>query len=68
VSGYTVDGWGGIHPFGGAPPVAVTTNFQRDIVRSIVLRRDGLGGYTLDSQGGMHEFGGAPPVQVTFTV
>ena len=62
VSGYTLDGYGGVHPFGGAPPVGPTAYWPGwDIARDIVLRPDGKSGYTLDGYGGVHPFGGAPP-------
>ncbi len=35
--GYTLDGWGGVHPFGGAPSVVVTGYWPGwDIVRGLV--------------------------------
>ncbi len=67
VMGYTLDGYGGIHPFGGAPPVADSATWPgQDIARGIVLTpsRDAVSvqGYTLDYSGGIHPFGGAPAV------
>jgi GH25 family lysozyme M1 (1,4-beta-N-acetylmuramidase) len=60
-SGYALDGWGGIHPFGGAPAVAGAPSWPDwDIARRIALRPDGVSGYVLDGWGGLHPFGGAP--------
>jgi GH25 family lysozyme M1 (1,4-beta-N-acetylmuramidase) len=62
-SGYLLDGWGGIRPFGGAPAVSDAASWPGfDIARRIVLRADGRSGYVLDGWGGMHPFGGAPAV------
>jgi hypothetical protein len=61
TSGYTVDGYGHITPFGGAPTVSSAAYWQGwDIVRGIALRPDGVSGYVLDGWGGIHPFGGAP--------
>jgi hypothetical protein len=61
-----LDGFGGVHPFGGAPAVAVTAYWSGwDIARGIVLQSGGPGGYVLDGFGGVHPFGGAPAVAVT---
>ena len=66
VSGYVLDEFGGIHPFGGAPIVQTTANWPNwDIARGIVLRPDGVSGYVLDGFGGVHPFGDAPGVQTT---
>jgi hypothetical protein len=66
TGGYTLDGWGGIHPFGinGAAPVAASKivqtgywpgwNIARDIV--LVPGDGGHSGYTLDGWGGVHPF------------
>jgi hypothetical protein len=64
VRGYTLDGFGGIHPFGGARPVIGNATWSEDVARGIVLVA-GLNdifvqGYTLDYSGGIHPFGGAP--------
>ncbi len=66
-AGYVLDGWGGIHPFGGAPAVGGNAYWPGwDIARGIVLLPDStptsVGGYTLDGWGGIHPFGGAPTV------
>jgi hypothetical protein len=34
-AGYTLDGWGGLHPFGGAPAVGSAYWPGRDIAKSI---------------------------------
>jgi uncharacterized protein YvpB len=62
--GVTLDGWGGLHPFGGmvlnqhASPS--WPNF--DVARSVTLRADGMGGWILDAWGGIHPFGIAPEI------
>ena len=59
--GYVLDGWGGVHPFGSAPSVAVEGYFYGwDIANGLALDPDGPGGYVLDGWGGLHPFGGAP--------
>jgi hypothetical protein len=64
-SGYVLDGWGGIHPFGGTPREAVTGYWPNwDIARGItLLPGSSTAGYVADGWGGMHPFGGAPAVQ-----
>jgi hypothetical protein len=64
--GYTLDGFGGVHPFGGARPVVGAARFDGDVARGLVLT-PGVNalfvqGYTLDYSGGLHPFGGAPAV------
>lgn len=60
--GYVLDGFGGLHPFGGAPPAARTAYWDGwDIARAVVTRADGSSGYVADGWGGVHPFGGAPP-------
>src|SRR5205085_1048881 len=55
AGGYVLDGFGGIHAFGGAPPVTATGYWPgRDIARGIALRPDGVSGYVLDGWGGIH--------------
>lgn len=68
--GYTLDAYGGVHPFGNAPAVTVTGYWNGwDIARGIALRADGKSGYVLDGWGGAHPFGPAddmpPNVQMT---
>ena len=66
TSGYTLDAYGGIHAFGGAPAVTASAYWPGwNIARGIVLRADGQSGYTLDGWGGIHPFGGAPPVPIS---
>jgi hypothetical protein len=66
ASGYTLDGWGGVHPFGGAPPVTIGAYWPNwDIARAIALGPDGKSGYTLDGWGGVHPFGNALPIAVS---
>ncbi len=56
--GYALDGWGGIHPFGGAPALAGTSYWPGwDIGRGIALDPAGGGGLVLDGFGGLHPFG-----------
>ena len=69
--GYTLDGYGGLHPFSiagtTAPPAAKGAAYWTgwDIARGIATTADGHGGYTLDGFGGLHPFrvgnGTAPP-------
>lgn len=70
TGGYTLDGWGGLHPFaigtGSLPPMPTGVAYWRgwDIARGAALRFDGTGGYTLDGWGALHPFaagGPAPP-------
>jgi uncharacterized protein YvpB len=62
--GVTLDGWGGLHPFGGmvlnqhAAPY--WSNF--DVARAVTVRADGMGGWILDAWGGIHPFGIAPEI------
>jgi hypothetical protein len=67
--GYTLDGWGGIHPFGGAPATyggGYWPNF--DIAKRFVLLSDGTGGYILDGWGGPHGFAvGSNPMPPAIT-
>ncbi|HEX4579379.1 MAG TPA: C39 family peptidase [Candidatus Dormibacteraeota bacterium] len=66
--GVILDGWGGLHTFGGA---AVTTSGAPywpgwDIARAVAVRADGTGGWTLDGYGGIHNWGAAAPVATPF--
>jgi len=55
--GYELDGYGGIHPLGGAAAITRQAYWSGwDIARSIVLRADCQSGYTLDGWGGVHPF------------
>lgn len=67
TTGYTLDGWGDLTPFGGAPAIAADPNAywpEWDIARGLALRSDGSG-YILDGYGGVHPVAGAPPVTIT---
>jgi Peptidase_C39 like family len=65
--GVTLDGLGGLHPFGEVPinthgsPYWVGWN----IARSTQVRDDGSGGWTLDGYGGIHPWGTAPAARST---
>src|SRR5689334_12456276 len=64
TGGVTLDGYGGLHPFGG---LNLNTNGASnwpnwDIARAAVIRQDGSGGWVLDGWGGVHSFGIAPAV------
>ena len=67
VSGVTLDGYGGVHPFGTAGAVqgeAMWPNWN--IARSVKLSPQSTAaqpqGWTVDGYGGLHPFGGAPAV------
>jgi hypothetical protein len=57
-----LDGWGGVHPFGGAPKMTGSVFWSGwDIARGIAMvKGPGAAGYVLDGLGGTHPFGGAP--------
>ena len=69
--GYTLDGFGGLHPFytgtGALPPITRGGGYWPgwDIARGVATTADGHGGYVLDGYGGLHPFrvgnGAAPP-------
>ncbi|HEX6488574.1 MAG TPA: PQQ-binding-like beta-propeller repeat protein [Candidatus Dormibacteraeota bacterium] len=66
-AGYTLDGWGGLHPFGNAPAVNASAYWRGwDIARGVVILPDStltsVGGYVLDGWGGIHPFGNAAGV------
>lgn len=62
-SGYVLDGWGAMHPFRGAPSIAVSGYWPgRDITRGVALSDDGTWGYVVDWWGGVHPVGGAPSI------
>ena len=68
--GYSLDGYGGIHPLGNAPKLASFVHDGIyfggwDICRALVLTSDQTGAYVLDGYGGMHPIGTAPGVTVT---
>jgi hypothetical protein len=60
--GWTVDGFGGLHPFGGAPLLPATAYWSGwDIARGVIAwSGGGTGGWVLDGWGGLHPFGAAP--------
>lgn len=62
--GVVLDGWGGIHPFGGLTLTSSGYPYWQgwDIARSVVVREDGSGGWTLDGWGAIHSWGAAPPI------
>jgi Bacterial Ig-like domain (group 3) len=65
---YVLDGWGGLHPYGGAPAVSGNAYWAGwDIARGIAPDpcAGQSGGYVLDGYGGVHPFGGAPAVSAT---
>ena len=62
ASGYVLDGWGGVHPFGGAPAATGAPSWPgQDIAKALTLRSDGRG-WVLDGAGGMHPINGAGPL------
>jgi hypothetical protein len=65
ANGYTLDGWGGLHQFGGAPAIADNSHAYWpgwDIARAVAVCPGGQGGYVLDGWGGVHNFGNVPAV------
>ena len=60
--GVVLDGWGGLHQFGGVQLNTTRAPYwsRWDIARSLVVRSDGSGGWVLDGYGGIHAFGAAP--------
>ena len=68
TGGYSVDGYGGIQPYGGAPRVSGSAYWPGwDIARGIVRQPGKDSGYVLDGFGGLHPFaqgaGPAPPAR-----
>jgi hypothetical protein len=64
--GWTVDAYGGVHAFGGAPAARGGSYWPgRDVARGIAANDEGPGGWVLDAFGGLHPFGGAPRVVVS---
>ncbi|HWX45743.1 MAG TPA: M23 family metallopeptidase [Solirubrobacteraceae bacterium] len=60
ASGYVLDGYGNLHPFGNAPAVNSPATWPGwDIARGLAVTGPGKG-YVLDGYGGVHPFGGAP--------
>jgi spore germination protein YaaH len=69
--GYTLDGWGGLHP-NPMPPAATLSAYWKgwDIARGFVILPGGTGGYVVDGWGGLHPFaigGAAMPAQPAAT-
>jgi hypothetical protein len=60
--GYTLDAYGGLHPFGvgsgSAPGVARGGAYWpgRDLARAVAVEHSGAGGLELDAYGGLHPF------------
>ncbi len=53
--GYSLDGWGSVHPFGTAKPVTAGPYWQGwDIARALAISPDGTKGYVLDGWGSVH--------------
>lgn len=70
VSGVTLDGWGGLHPFGNAGTASGSAYWPAwDIARAVRLSATSTparpAGWVVDGWGGMHEFGGAPAVSTS---
>ncbi len=61
TGGVALDGWGGLHPFGGFSTDTSGHPYWPgwNIARSLVVRGDGTGGWELDGWGGIHQFGSA---------
>lgn len=63
--GYVLDGWGGLHAFGGAPPLPVGRYAGGfDWAHGLALRGDDAGGFVVDSISDTYDFG----TQDTFTL
>ncbi|OLB98511.1 MAG: hypothetical protein AUI15_10460 [Actinobacteria bacterium 13_2_20CM_2_66_6] len=66
VSGVTLDGWGGVHPFGNSGAVTGLTGYWQNwnIARAVRYSQDSTAanpkGWVMDGWGGFHQFGGAP--------
>ena len=67
VSGWIVDGYGGVHAFGGAtqPPAGGPYWPSWDIVRRIVPGPNGTLGYLMEGYGGIHALAGTPDISYT---
>jgi hypothetical protein len=69
VSGATLDGFGGLHPFGSAGAVQASAVWNGwDIARAVRLAPGSTAahpqGWVLDGWGGLHAFGGVPDVRI----
>ena len=62
--GLTLDGFGGLHGFGGAAVNTASAIYwpNWNIARGMVEISGGTGGHTLDGYGGLHPWGAAPGV------
>lgn len=62
--GVVLDGYGGLHPFGGLQLTSTSAPYWQnwDIARSVAVLSDGSGGWTLDGFGGIHSWGAAPAI------
>jgi kumamolisin len=68
-SGYTLDGWGGVHQYGTTTPVSDASHaywYGWNIARGIATCPNNANrGYTVDGYGGVHPFGNpTPPLNV----
>ena len=70
-SGFVLDGWGGLHPYGSLGAVQTSGSAGHywagwDIARDFAFLPDGSGGFVLDGYGGLHPFrvnGNTAPLQ-----
>jgi hypothetical protein len=67
VAGVTLDGWGGVHPFGSAGVTRISAywpnwNIARSVRFSPAATAASPQGWVLDGFGGVHAFGGAPAI------
>ena len=65
ISGMTLDGYGGVHPFGSEASIQSSAYWPSwDIARAVRLAATSTAsaprGWVLDGYGGLHPFGGAP--------
>jgi len=64
--GVLLDGYGGLHPFGGATlNTAGAPYWGWNIARAISVLPGGSGGWTLDGWGGIHPWGAPPRLNTT---
>jgi hypothetical protein len=62
-----LDGFGGLHPFGGAGPIAGNAGYRNaDVFRDLVMISP-TGGYAVDLDGVPWPVGDAPPVIPSLT-
>jgi len=61
AGGWTLNGWGAVNAFGGAPALSGAPDWGSwDIARDLAVTSSGAGGYVLDGWGGIHRLGDAP--------